>query len=375
MLAQLFREVQPSEPDPSTSYGTWIRDWMGHLTGVSSSILVPSGATAITTPLVQVQWQRYLSNHPNNTLVNFFISGISQGFRLGFNRPLSQLKSARKNLSSAVLHPEVVDEYLAAELEKSRLAGPFSTLDIPYAHISRFGVIPKKFSQQWRLIVDLSHPIGFSVNDGIPKDLCSLSYITVDTAIQHILSLGPGSLLAKLDVKSAFRLLLVHVADCHLLAMHWNNQIYFDTCLPFGLRSAPKLFNVLADLLSWILMQHGILPLVHYLDDFLMMGPADSTICHDNFSTIQRFCQELGIPLASDKLVSPSHSLTFLGIELDTVCMEARLPEDKLTRIRTLLLSWLPRKKATKRDKLSLVGLLQHASKVVRPGRTFMARM
>ena len=113
--------------------------------------------------------------------------------------------------------------------------------------------------------------------------------------------------------------------------MRWNNQIYFDTCLPFGLRSAPKLFNVLADLLSWILMQHGISPLVHYLDDFLTMGPADSTICHDNFSTIQRFCQELGIPLASDKLVGPSHSLTFLGIELDTVRMEARLPEDKLT--------------------------------------------
>ena len=135
----------------------------------------------------------------------------------------------------------MVDEYLAAELEKSRLAGPFSKLDIPYAHISRFGVIPKKYSQQWRLIVDLSHPIGFIVNDGILKDLCSLSCITVDTAIQHILSLGPGSLLAKLDVKSAFCLLPVHVADRHLLAMRWNNQIYFDTCLPFGLRSAPRL--------------------------------------------------------------------------------------------------------------------------------------
>ena len=348
---------------------------MGHLTGVSNHTLVPPGATAITTPLVQVQWQKYLANHPSTTLVNFFITGISQGFRLGFNKPLSQLKSARKNLSSAVIHPEVIDEYLAAELEKSRIAGPFSKLDIPHAHISRFGVIPKKYSQQWRLIVDLSHPKGFSVNDGIPKDLCSLSYITVDTAIWHILSLGPGSLLAKLDVKSAFCLLPVHVADRHLLAMCWNNQIYIDTCLPFGLRSAPKLFNVLADLLSWILIQQGISPLIHYLDDFLTMGPADSTVCQDNFSTIQRFCQELGIPLALDKLEGPSHSLTFLGIELDTVRMEARLPEDKLTRIRTLLSSWLTRKKATKRDILSLVGLLQHASKVVRPGRTFTARM
>ena len=157
--------------------------------------------------------------------------------------------------------------------------------------------------------------------------------------------------------------------------MCWNGQIYIDTCLPFDLRSAPKLFNVLADLLSWILMQQGISPLIHYLDDFLTMGPADSTICQENFATIQRFCQELGIPLALDKLEGPSHSLTFLGIELDTVRMEARLPEDKLTRIRALLSSWLTRKKATKREILSLVGLLQHASKVVRPGRTFTARM
>ena len=139
----------------------------------------------------------------------------------------------------------------------------------------------------------------------------------MDTAIQHILSLDPGSLLAKLDVKSAFRLPPVHVADRHLLAMRWNNQIYILIPVCPAVYGLPqKLFNVLADLLSWILMQHGISPLVHYLDDFLTMGPADSTICHDdNFSTIQRFCQGLGIPLASDKLVGPSHSLTFLGIQ------------------------------------------------------------
>ena len=33
---------------------------------------------------------------------------------------------------------------------------------------------------KWRLIIDLSNPRGHSVNDIIPKTLCSLSYITVD---------------------------------------------------------------------------------------------------------------------------------------------------------------------------------------------------
>ena len=55
--------------------------------------------------------------------------------------------------------------------------------------------------------------------------------------------------------------------------------------------------------------------------------------------------------------------------------MEIRLPMDKLSRIQTMLKTWLPRKKATKRQILSLVGTLQHASKVVRPSRTFVSRM
>ena len=103
-------------------------------------------------------------------------------------------------------------------------------------NINRFGVIPKKHYHNWRLIFDLSHPMGFSINDGIPKDLCSLQYITVDTAIRHIVTLGQGTLLAKLDAKSAFQLMPVHPTNCHLVTMCWNDQIYVDTCLPFGLR-------------------------------------------------------------------------------------------------------------------------------------------
>ena len=90
----------------------------------------------------------------------------------------------------------------------------------------------------------LSHPTGHSVNDGIPKDL------TIDTVIKHILITSRGTLLTKVDIKNAFWLLPVHPADRHMLVMKWNNQVYIDTHLPFGLHSAPKLFNILADLLS-----------------------------------------------------------------------------------------------------------------------------
>ena len=66
----------------------------------------------------------------------------------------------------------------------NRLAGPFQKELLPEAHINRFGVIPTKHQPgKWRLIVDLSHPSGHSVNDGIPKPLCSLTYIAVDLCI------------------------------------------------------------------------------------------------------------------------------------------------------------------------------------------------
>ena len=105
------------------------------------------------------------------------------------------------------------------------------------------------------------------------------------------------------------------------------------------------------------------------------MGPPQSSQCQENLSVIQHLCDFLGIPLATEKVEGPADSLTFLGITLDTKRMEARLPAKKFQRIRKLVASWLQKRTATKREILSLVGLLQHATKVVKPGRTFVARM
>ena len=90
---------------------------------------------------------------------------------------------------------------------------------------------------------------------------------------------------------------------------------------------------------------------------------------------MQKVCASLGTPLALEKVKGPSTSLTFLGIKLDNNNMEASLQKEKLTKMRQLIMSWLSRKKATKQEILSLVGLLQHSTKIIRCGRSFVSQM
>ena len=87
-------------------------------------------------------------------------------------------------------------------------------------------------------------------------------------------------MLAKLDLEEAYHAILVHPLDQTKLAVSWIGNIYIDRALPFGIHSAPKLFNTVTDTLMWILHTRGIQYGLHYLDDFLLLGPANSHLCH-----------------------------------------------------------------------------------------------
>ena len=279
------------EEESEISMSCWIQKWHAQIAAAPNSPQVPLGlaACSITTPLLLSGWWFLLRGHPHPNTVHFMLKGISKGFRIGYSYGSSVLTSAKQNLQGAVMHPDVVEEYLQTEIRLGRLVGPFPSHAVPNVHISRFGVIPKSHQvNKWRLIVDLSFPADQSINDGIPKELYSLKYITIDDAVEHIVRSGPGTHLAKIDIKSTFRLVPVHVADQHLLGVQWRGAVFIDTCLPFGLRSAPKLFNTLADLLAWILEQHGVQPLLHYLDDFLTIGPPHSPTYQQNLDTIKQ---------------------------------------------------------------------------------------
>ena len=96
------------------------------------------------------------------------------------------------------------------------------------------------------------------MNDEIDPRLCSLKYVTVDQVAKKAMQLGVGSLIAKIDIKSAYRLIPVSPLDRRYIGMQWNGQVYVDGMLPFGLRSAPKIFNAVADALEWCIAKEEL---------------------------------------------------------------------------------------------------------------------
>ena len=82
-------------------------------------------------------------------------------------------------------------------------------------------------------------------------------------------------------------------------------------------------------------------------------------------------CSELGVPIQEEKTVHPTTCIVFMGITLDSELMEARLPHEKIIKIKEKINEMINCKKTTLRQLQSLIGLLNFACCVVPPRRVF----
>ena len=202
------------------------------------------------TPLRPRILARFLNSHSDANFMSELINSLTNGFNIGYQGPHTHLTAPI--LTSACIHPTVIDEALMKEVAENRMAGPYDPP--PYCNLrcSGVGVVPKK-DVGWSLINHLSAPTDNSINDFIDPGDFSLQYATIDDAIKICHILGQGALMAKVNLKNAFRLCPVRQEDWHLLSIHWHDKYFVDKCLPFGLRPTPYLFNMVADALEWIL--------------------------------------------------------------------------------------------------------------------------
>lgn len=211
-------------------------------------------------------------DYPDPLFVKSLLHIIDYGAAIGYVGPPAPQHC--RNLSTALAHPDTVAADIAALCSRQRMHGPFAAPPLAHFRTSPLGIVsrPRK-PKKLRVINHLSWPRGSSVNDGIPDSESHITYESFDSAVAEIRSLGPGTLLAKLDLKDAFRHIPVRLADWPLLGCTWAGQFYYSVILVFGAKSAPYIFNLFAEALHWVIQRHIPASLRHYLDDFLPMFP------------------------------------------------------------------------------------------------------
>lgn len=140
-------------------------------------VAAPSNPSTSIRPLLLA---RYLQYHPNHQYVSTLLSHLTYGFDIGYQGPQRDVRAP--NLSSASVHPEVIDNHLSKECGAGRMAGPFTTPPFHPFHCSGLGVVPKQ-DGSWQVITHLSAPDGLSINDHIDPESVILLAILQSTTL------------------------------------------------------------------------------------------------------------------------------------------------------------------------------------------------
>ena len=273
-------------------------------------------------PFIASAWKTLLQRYPGN--LGTVCSGIlTYGCRLG----CTTQPRYRRTPNHRIEEPSLITQKLSEDLLCRRVQ--LSTVPVI---VSPLGLVPKH-DGGWRRIHDLSYPPGRSVNESIPDSASAIQYTSMDNILDLIRTSGQGCYIIKRDIKDAFRNIPVAPADRPLLAFSWDSKTYMECCLPFGLTTAPFIFNLFAEGLNWLLTAYlPVASIVHYLDDFISIFPSSVggvSKALTAFNTVYvPLTDTLGIP-RNDLKDAAGTVVSVLGVEIDTTLLQARMPCDK----------------------------------------------
>lgn len=317
--------------------------------------------------------------------VTLLLHRLTYGFPLGVREDIplpttprmsSNLLSARPELPSHDYNVSLkLLESLQKEVLEERTAGPFLTIPLPNLQISPIGVVPKK-NNKLRSIHHLSWPRNprgdghdhISVNDRLEEAVCR--YLRFSTVIKRIGELGRDYLLAKFDIKDAFRLLRVIPENHFLLGIMFHGLIFYERCLPFGVHPGPALFESLSTAVEAICHVKGIENLCHFADDFLNVSSPEKA--EEEYQVSLKIFALLGVPLATEKLAPPSPTIEFLGIMIDIPNQIISIPNDKMGRYREQVLLAQAAPSLTVKSLQSLLGGLRYCCQCIQHGPLYL---
>lgn len=320
-------------------------------------------------------WKKYSTGHIDEF---WLLQCIEYGYPMQYRGP-SLHNDITDNHSSATNFMSHVQKYIQKESGLGGLIGPFSQPPFrPWCHVAPIMSRPKTGSEDRRIIVDLSYPPNSNPNMYIEKNLVfGQSQIhalpTVQDAIRLITSYGFNVMLGSLDISRAYRNFRLDPYDWPLSCIQVNGQFFIDICMPFGSRLSSLYMQRMSNMITRALANMGVTCLI-YLDDALVICPKDRDPEQD-FNIALRLVRELGLPLAWEKLISPTLAIRFLGVIIDVENREVRIPKEKCDNFLALLAQVSSKKWITKRTLQQIIGHINHLGKGVEAARLFMNRL
>ena len=344
-----------------------------HLSGSNfkkSGILIPISEITPIKPHRLFHHLRHIGYDPVKT--NKLVSGFSEGFYLHHEGPPVDIMP--KN-GALVTHPEVISKSLFDDIALNRVAGPYDEKPFETFQVSPVNARQKKNSDKHRMIHNLRYPYDkTSINANIPDSAKSVKYASIHDAISYLMNFPRASYMCKTDIRDAYKLIPVHASEYPKLGIYFQGRFYFQRTLPQGCSSSCAIFEMFATALEAIFKYYSSGgAVVHFLDDFFFITVSEVMGCA-HMRLFQDICDDIGVPLATHKTTHPQQTEIFLGITLDSIKQQARLPLDKLSMYKASLIKSKDDGVLSHKELESLVGKLSFASSVV-PARAFLRRL
>ena len=237
---------------------------------------------------------------------------IVQGYKIEFSMMPYQHSPRETPVPKNSVKLNLIQEEIDSLLQKQAI---IPVQEMPREFISTIFLVPKK-SGGMRPIINLK-PLNNFV------ETIHFKMETLQTALNL---LQEGDFLVSVDLKDAYFSIPIHQQHRKYLRFLWKNQRYEFQCLPFGLKSAPRIFTKCTKPIMSALRSHGHRGII-YIDDSLWMGRSARSVEETGFSVVNLF-QQAGFQINEEKSsLLPTQSLTFLGYVIDTVKMTVSLPQ------------------------------------------------
>ena len=318
-------------------------------------------------------WRRKASLISDNSLIDMLECGFPAGFTGGM--------VPRENLvnhGSAVRYPTDVKKFLEKECRLGAMMGPF--VEPPFRGWNRVNPLmtrPNRGVTERRVILDLSYPLGDSVNAAVPAnelDGCDFKMRLPNpwSLAWGILECGRGAQLNKVDLSRAYRQLRTCPLDWPLLTVGWDDKVFVDIAVPFGLRHGTSACQRTTEAVSEIVASEVGASTRPYIDD--TAGVAVPLVAMSHYEHLINCMSQLGLDAAPDKCAPPSTRMCWIGVIFDSVQMTMEIEEGRVQEALEWCDKMLYGGEITKHEFQRFIGKLAYASRCTYSARTFTSR-